>query len=206
MARMQSNREQDDLMQTYAAMSDLELRELNDAEDQLTEIARSILRDEIRKRKLDLSAPPPPPPSTTDEIPDDAVEYTWKVDLITIRDSAQADLVMLALKQSGIESFIRDPRDRYGYTPYGTTTVQVPADQLEAAQTVLARLTPEKLRAMQLEEKEDEESADFEPPSCPTCHAKEAMLVDTEPINRCSAASAASSGATRPIPQPPNRY
>ena len=180
MARMQSNREQDDLMQTYASMSDLELRELNDAEDQLTEIARSILRDEIRKRRLDLSAPPPPPPSTTDEIPDNAVEYTWKVDLITLRDSRQADRVMLALKQSGIESFIRSSRDSYGYAPYDATTVQVPADQLEAAQTVLAHLTPEKFHALASEE----EPPAFEPPACPNCHAKEAMLIDTEPVNR----------------------
>ena len=162
---MQSNREQDDLMQTYAAMSDLELRELHAAEDQLTEVARSILRDEIRKRELDLTAPPPPPP--TAEVPDDAVEYTWKVDLITLRDSTHASRVMLALKQSGIESFIRSSRESYGYAPYDGTTVQVPADQFEAAQTVLAHLTPEKLRGL---DPEEADPADFETPACPNCH------------------------------------
>jgi hypothetical protein len=177
---MLSNREQDDLMQTYAAMSDLELRELHAAEDQLTEIARSVLHDEIRKRQLDLTAPPPPPP--TAEAPDDATEYTWKVDLITLRDSGQAGRVMLALKQSGIESFIRSSRDSYGgYAPSGPTTVQVPADQLEAAQTILAHLTPEKLSAL---EPEESEPAGFETPACPKCHAEEAMLLDTEPVNR----------------------
>ena len=173
---MDSNRDQDSLAQLYSQMSDLELRELHADEADLTDNARAILRDEIRKRKLDLTRP------IVQTLPDDPetspVHYTWKTDLFTFRNSDDAYRTTLALKRAGIESFLVSPQD----TSFVQTTVQVAADQLEEARAVLAQLSPEMLRA--IEPEGDEESLNFKPPSCPRCNKQEAFLLDTEPVNR----------------------
>jgi hypothetical protein len=191
-----------ELTENYRQMGDEELRELAANPEDLTEVARQVLRDEMRKRGLDerpsvrliptFSTPklprdrrtvahftPNEEPSQIAEV-DDATEipheYTWKVLLCECETRAQAWQVSQVLLQAGIESWIEAPKQYY--VDPSNPCVMVAADQLEQARTIAAQPIPQDL----IEESEVE-VPEFVPPVCPKCGAADPVLTGADPVN-----------------------
>src|ERR1700676_4705769 len=126
-----------DLTENYRQMSDGELLELAAKPEDLTDVARQVLRDEMRKRRLNESRPPDVPtrstftprratvpimtpltnpdldvPDSEEAEEDDASsqDYTWKTLLCECSEREQALQLSEALKQAGIESWLEPPK------------------------------------------------------------------------------------------------
>lgn len=182
------------LTRNYAEMSEGEL--LNLAEDfgDLTEIARQVLRDEMRKRGLgdpkDYAAGQDgiarnevrlPAFARGDEGPSD--EFVWKIMLCECASREEAWQVREALKRAGIECW-SDQQQTY-YTPLpemgaGTQRIriQVASDTLEAARAVVAQPIPP-----DIVEQSRAEHEVYEPPVCPGCGAADPVLESVDPVN-----------------------
>ncbi len=87
------------LEELYADMSDARLQEMADGADDLTEIARQVLRAEISKRGLDK----PAPVTSSDGASPDSTDVVsiWK-----INDPARAQSVVDALNNAGIAACV----------------------------------------------------------------------------------------------------
>jgi len=126
-----------DLTENYRQMSDGELLELAGAPEDLTEVARQVLRDELKLRKLDrpqpsISAPrsisvpaknydplsgplgesyaiPSESEDTDNRADEDEApsEFTWKTLLGDCESSDQALQLRAALMRHGIESWVK---------------------------------------------------------------------------------------------------
>ena len=192
-----------DLTELYRQMSDGELRELAASPDDLTEVARQVLRDEIKKRRLDETRPSRATPSfsTGPEVPRDhrtvahftpseelaetagtfgdgeiPPEYTWKTVLCECDTREQAWQISQVLTQAGIESWIEAPRQYY--VDPSNPKVMVAADQLEAARQVAARPIPQEIIDASMIK-----LPEFVPPECPRCGAEDPMLESADPLN-----------------------
>jgi len=187
-----------DLTANYAQMSDGELLDLAWKPEDLTEVARQVLRDEMKKRGLDARRTESPSRATNpvrldrpaavhweparfrhapredheeSELPH---EFTWKTDVRECNTREEALDVAMVLKEAGIESWISTPNLNWGLAG---PRIQVAADQLEQAQAVLANFVPPKPQ-------EREEIPEFEIPTCPKCGAKDdVVLVSADPVN-----------------------
>lgn len=127
-----------DLTANYRQMSDGELLQLSEKPEELTEIARQVLRDEMKVRNL--SAPGQPLPSVgvtgnaninweprsyrnefVDREAEEAAgprEYTWKTELCDCETRMEAVQLAAALQRAGIESWIQDSSyPRYSSPP-----------------------------------------------------------------------------------------
>ena len=188
-----------DLSENYRQMSDGELLQLAEKPEELTEVAQQVLRDEVRKRRLDEkpaenpSLNPPTMrldrtatvnwepararylPRAEDEEADLPHEYTWKTFLCECNTRDQALDLALVLKTAGIDSWISTPGLKWGLSG---PSIQVAADQLDQAQAILAHYTPPEPVT------QEEEPEEFVLPVCPKCGSKEdAVLQSTEPVN-----------------------
>ena len=170
-----------DLAANYRQMSDGELLELAAALEDLTEVARQVLRDELKLRKLDK-----PQPSMDARLPDSYMvpldsedtddpadedeppsEFTWKTLLGDCESNDQALQLRAALMRHGIESWARQ------------TQVYVAADQLEQAQAVAAQPIPQDII-----DEWNTAVPEFEIPVCPRCGSKDdVMLTSADPVN-----------------------
>ncbi|HEY1985926.1 MAG TPA: hypothetical protein VGG85_10975 [Terracidiphilus sp.] len=180
------------ITENYRQMGDAELRELAAGFGDLTDVAQQALRDEMRKRGLDVPQVPKGSSGAlrweplsyryhsaeTPQETDRPVEFTWKT-LLCECDTEEAALqIAMALEQAGIESWISRPSLKWGLDG---PRVQVAADQLELAQAVLARPIPGQI----IEESRQELPA-FEAPHCPTCGGSDPVLVSVDPVNAWS--------------------
>jgi|HubBroStandDraft_6_1064221.scaffolds.fasta_scaffold560162_2 hypothetical protein len=192
-----------DLSENYRQMSDHELLELAATPADLTDVARQVLRDEIRRRRLDEQDSPrageipgPVPrknfdliagplatpqvvsyeseaPGEEDEQPHD---YTWKTLLCECNELVEARHLGEALKRAGIESWI-EALSSYG-VGMGGPRVMVAADQLEFARAIAARpIPPDILEESQIDVPE------FAAPVCPECGAHDPVLESADPVN-----------------------
>jgi hypothetical protein len=192
------------LTQLYREMGDGELEALDADKGDLTEVARQVLSDEIRKRGLDKPDKPGGPNNEADaakrfgisprgrdgDLPagEDAaeesnplVEYTWKTPLCECDDPEKAWQIQEVLRQAGIESWL----DRWAYNEasvFGDQRIMVAADQLEKAHEVISQPIPQEIveqSKMPIEE--------YVPPVCPSCGAADPILESAEPVNswRC---------------------
>lgn len=180
------------LTRLYSEMSDGQLEELAADFSNLTEIAHSVLRDELKKRAL--NQPPSPVVAHEDRSPgigglpdcsrfsavdvqaeaqDEPVEYTWKTVLCECGDWNQAWNISDALRREGIASWTEGPR-RFYESGLIRPRVLVPADQLEEARVIASKPVPQEVIDLHRE---------FVPSRCPKCGAEDPVLEDSEPAN-----------------------
>jgi len=175
------------LTKLYGEMYDGQLLELAATFNDLTEMAKTVLRDELRKRALgDPLAPGWSPeaqlkahealePAETGIGEKPVVEFTWKVPLCECNLSIEALQIAETLRRAGIQCWLNRPQfpsDLRG------PTVLVAADQLDQARAVIANPIPQDIiDASQMEIPE------YAPPVCPSCGAADPILVSTEPAN-----------------------
>ncbi|HEV2133759.1 MAG TPA: hypothetical protein VGR47_05800 [Terracidiphilus sp.] len=178
------------LTENYAQMSDGELIALAEDFRDLTDTARQVLRDEMRKRNLgDPASTAWTPPgfadaqrnSSGDESADgEAVstdEFVWKHVLRENCTREEASQIFEVLKRAGVESWIDRSRN---YLPLADSgfRVLVASDELEAASAVLGQPIPS-----DIVEQSQAEQAVYEPPVCPACGAPDPILESADPAN-----------------------
>ncbi len=193
-----------DVSENYRQMSDGELLELADKPEDLTEVARQVLRDEMRRRRLDEEPSESQVIGTTSardttsihweptsyrnafssaeeaEI-EDGHEYTWKVLLAECNSQEEAWQLAETLRRAGIESWIRryNPFAQYDGNGPG---VLVAADELEQARSIAAMPVPQDII-----EESQLKLPEFVLPACPRCGSKDgAILVNADPVNTWS--------------------
>jgi len=176
------------LTQLYADKYDGELLELAASIDGLTEMAKTVLRDEMRKRGLgdplaadwstQMAAADPAQQALENAETDAAgkpIEYTWKVELCECELSIEAQQIAEALRRAGIQAWLNRsqfPSDLRGPIVY------VAADQLDEARAVLANPIPQDIIDDSLAE-----IPEYAPPLCPACGAADPTLLSAEPSN-----------------------
>jgi hypothetical protein len=195
------------LSENYSRMYDDQLLDLAADSQDLTEQARQVLGDEMRKRGIELPKPsgfarkipdptierasnsfsvvsraPEPVPDTPDaeDESDGSHEYTWKTELCECEDREEAWQISEMLRQAGIESWTERPGNysRYAQLDSGGPRIMVAADQLEQAQEVAARPIPHEII-----EQSRMQLPEFEPPVCPKCGAGDPVLKGVDPYN-----------------------
>jgi hypothetical protein len=168
------------LTELYADMYDEQLLELASSMNDLTDMAKTVLSDEIRKR--DLGDPLAPGwADTTKRSRDDAeraleaaemgadgnvAEYSWKVTLCDCDETLQAFQLSEMLRRAKIDAWVSGSR------------VSVAADQLEDARAVIANPIPQDIL-----DHSREEIPEYEPPVCPRCGAADPILLAADPSN-----------------------
>jgi len=190
------------LTELYCAKSDEELLELDADSDNLTEVARQTLRDEMKTRRIAVPEREPgdvprlatigdhqrrPDSDLFERTPaavrDDAqqsdvlVEYTWKTQLCECETPEQVWQLSEMLRSSGIDTWVQRPRGSF-------PRILVAADQLEEAQRIAAQPVPPDIVN---ESKLPPEVWEFDTPACPKCGADDPALESVEPSNtwRC---------------------
>jgi len=189
------------LTELYREMGDGELEELNAGIDELTDVAKQVLRDEMKKRELDEPRGTNPEADVPEhfaapqwtrhgDTPEDGNatgesdlprEYTWKTFLCEREDPEETWQIQEVLRQAGIESWLENPG--YYVAPGASTPrIMVAADQLEKACEILARPIPR-----EIVEQSKMQIPDYEPPACPSCGAADPILEGADPVNawRC---------------------
>lgn len=194
------------LTETYSKMYDDELLDLAADSVDLTEVARQVLGDEMKKRGLEeqhaestMPNAPSPPAVTQPGLgfdPSDAAkegeesdpphDFTWKTPLCECNDWEEARQLSEVLRRSGIESWTIGPGL---YSPYAqldqsSPRILVAADQLDQAREIAARPIPQEII-----DQSKTEVPEFEPPVCPKCGAGDPVLEDVDPLNtwKCEA-------------------
>jgi len=151
----------EELAQTYAAMSELDLTAIARSYDSLTEDAQTALRAEFSRRKLD--------PPTIEEIETpEAISRT----LITIhryRDLSEAIVARSLLESAGIRAYLRDEnlvRLEWQISNFiGGIRLQVEAADEASAIEILNQPIPDTVPF--------DEQTDFAQPLCPRCGSKD---------------------------------
>jgi hypothetical protein len=177
------------LTENYAEMYDEQLLDLAASFNDLTDMAKTVLRDEVRKRGLGDPLSPDfaalaqgradaeqalnAAESEAAEKP--AVDYTWKVELCECNDSVEASQIAEVLRRAGLDSWVQTPR--YAGDMLGPK-VMVAADQLEDARAVIANPIPQDIVQTSLEQ-----IPEYTPPVCPACGAADPILLAADPSN-----------------------
>ncbi len=170
------------LTEAYGEMYDEQLLDLAASLRDLTETAKAVLRDELRKRELgdplapDFSAlakgradSQQALDAAEDEVAAKPNEYTWKTPLCECASREEAWQIREALRRAGIESWLRDPANY---------SIVVAADQLEAASAVIANPIPQDII-----DESRLEVPEYLPPVCPACGTADPILMAADPSN-----------------------
>ena len=212
----------------YRGMYDDELTNLVADSEDLTDIARQVLDEELKRRGLGDIAKPvpaatPPEPMrerraallgnqggasqivldyrTFQNSENPPSEYTWKTLLCECQTLAQAQLLSESLKLAGIDSWIDDPNatNRFTGMEHTQPRVLVAADQLELARAVAANPIPKETL-----EEANQPSAEFVMPVCPHCGGKDPALEGVDPFNswRCDSCGCQWTEKDRASPSP----
>src|SRR5580658_6614094 len=172
------------LTELYREMYDDELRKLAAEIADLTEVAQQVLRDEIKRRRLDETPKPSEFSTNRNDDPNDGEtslqsgeppEYTWKTPLCECETSEEAWQIHQVLKRAGIESWIESPGSKFSAN---SPRVVVAADQLDQAREIASRPIPQEI----IDESRMEEP-EFELPACPNCRSADVLLASTDPVN-----------------------
>jgi hypothetical protein len=152
---MQSGSE--DFAERYAQMSELELMQLAQSYDSLTDPAQSALRNEFARRKLE-------PPVIEEPEPAEPA-YRPLTIIRRYRDLSEALVAKSLLEPAGIPAWIRDEnlaRMEWQYSNLlGGIRLQVEDGNADAALEVLSQPIPEAIPF--------NEHAEFQQPHCPRC-------------------------------------
>lgn len=178
----------------YRQKSDEELQELAQDYGELTEVAREVLRGEMKARGLEDPAAPKTPekrarkeavthgdapgqPAAGEEgdASEPQREYTWKTPLCTCTTMQQAKQIAEMLRRAEIESWIEG-----GVNPWdaGSLRVVVAADELDQARAVMAKPIPQ-----DVVDESTMEAPEYVAPVCPACGAEDPVLESVEPVN-----------------------
>jgi len=174
------------LTSLYSEMGEIEIRELAAGIDDLTEVAKQVLRDELKKRGVsgDASAlnnardrewehaEDSPDQMAAEGEDDGRAEFTWKTALCECNTNEEAMALVLALRKAGIDGWV--DRQRFVNGP----TVLVAADQLAQAREIAAQPIPQDII-----DEMNEPPEEFIPPTCPACGAEDPTLESTDPSN-----------------------
>ena len=209
----------------YGEMGDVEIRELANQINDLTDTARQILRDELKRR--DISEKSLSSQATNREAVDNdsaavhwdsrevsyqdadddvaeigSVEYTWKTGLCRCDSIDEAAQRGEMLRRAGIESWVQRPGARF-VVPWlelgvGDLQINVAADQLEQALAIMAHPIPQDIID---EIKEEQSTPVYEIPRCPKCKAEDPTLESVEPSNNWLCESCGYTWSD-PIPDP----
>lgn len=189
----------------YSEMGDVELREFADQINDLTDTAKQVLRDELKKRGMaEQSSTQNVPRSESDAIGvhwDDlehsnqdagagapggeSTEYTWKTGLCRCDSIEEASQRCEMLRRAGIECWVQRPGARYFVAwvdelGVGDIQINVAADQLDHARAVIANPIPQDIID---EIKQEESTPAYEIPTCPKCGAEDPTLESADPSN-----------------------
>ena len=192
--QMDPSRDWQALGELYRQKSDEELEELARDYADLTEVAREVLRGEMKARGLaDPAAPRTPekrepkratarvdaPEQAADGDEEDesaaGLEYTWKTPLCTCATIPQAKQIAEMLRRAKIESWIEG-----GMNPWdaGNIRVVVAADELDEARAVMANPIPQ-----DVVDESTTEAPEYVAPVGPACGAEDPVLESVEPVN-----------------------
>lgn len=181
----------------YAEMGDLEIRELADQINDLTDNAQQVLRDEMKKRGIgerraarnSLSGLHWDDREESDQSLDADVgatsSFTWKTGLCRCDSIDEAAQRGEMLRRAGIESWVQRPGSRF-VVPWisepgvGDIQINVAADQLDEARAVIAQPVPREIIEMV---EEAHSTPEYEIPRCPRCKAEDPTLESAEPSN-----------------------
>jgi hypothetical protein len=181
MATLDPAEEWNRLSALYSEMGDVELQDLQDSFEDLTDIAQDALKEELKKRQL-WSVLSPAEPSI--EAPSRERKRPSAQDLhvggVTVREYDtlnEARLAGYVLDLEGIEAIIGDGQGNFDLRP---PFVRVAPKDAEKADMILLRPITPQIRA-------DFEATlhlpDFELPKCPQCSGEEVILEAFEPNN-----------------------
>jgi hypothetical protein len=160
-------------------------------------MAQQVLRDEMKKRRLDRPRPADNAPKALESLvlssrhlgsesstaegegdeSDQPREYTWKTLLCVCNDMEEATPIRMALWKAGIESWIEGSNHRVSRNMLDPR-ILVAADQLEQARMILASPIPQ-----EIVEESKIEVPEFEFPVCPKCGAEDPVLEGADPAN-----------------------
>lgn len=142
----------------YQSMSESELRKLAEDWHSLVDDARSALVSELTTRGIAFSEPPQPSE-------EDKPEYRNLVTVRRYRDLSEAIVARAVVESAGIYCFLKDENlvrlDWQISNLIGGIRLQVAADDLEAAQAVLAQPVPDSISIP--------DQPGFRQPRCPRC-------------------------------------
>lgn len=159
----------EDLAARYACMSEIELQELAQEYDSLTEASQSALRAEFAKRNLE-------PPVLEDRPESGDPAYRALTTVRRYRDLSEAIVARSLLESAGIGAWIRDEnvaRLEWQYSNLlGGIRLQVEAGDAEAALEVLNQPIPDAVPFG--------EQADFLQPHCPRCDSIDISFLGTD--------------------------
>lgn len=186
----------------YAGLADSQLQELAADYADLTDTARTVLHDEMRRRGLPGPQAPVPtaarpaarascespgaaPDRNDEEFADgQPYEYTWKTPLCECESQEQAWQISEMLRRAGIETWIDSRRS---FLPDPTLDllnpqVLVAADELDRARQITKQPVPQEIVELSRMKPED-----YVPPVCPACGAADPILEAVDPANiwRC---------------------
>jgi hypothetical protein len=147
MARIDPERERQRLAEFYSGQMDGELEKVAGQADELTDIARDVLRTELARRRLrvELAEPHPVPPASS--VSDSEIKFR---DLVTVRSYwglLDAELAKGVLDAAGIECFLFDDNmvrtDWFNANALGGVKLRVDARNLEEANRILDAYVPD---------------------------------------------------------------
>jgi hypothetical protein len=189
------------LTEHYHQIGDEELQELAAEFDDLTEMAKQVLRSELRNRGLAEPGAKPHSLATSHSFTeprfhsstdpeagvsrarefdesgeeDGPKEFTWKTPLCDCDTADQAYQIREMLRRAGIDAWVEEPGSRWSVS---TPRVVVAADQLEEAIQVARQPIPQDII-----EESKVNVPEFETPTCPKCGAEDPVLEAVDPSN-----------------------
>lgn len=190
----------------YGEMGDIEIHELADQINDLTPTAQQVLRDELKKRGIaeEEATRSVQSPSRENAVvhwaqgddtaagldgdgsnSDGPRDYTWKVALCRCESVDEAAARCEMLRRAGIDTWVQRPGSRF-VIPWvdelgaGDIQINVTADQLDHAKTIVALPVPQDIID---QIKQEDETPQYQLPVCPKCGAADPTLESVEPSN-----------------------
>jgi hypothetical protein len=157
------------IVQLYASMSDIELKDLAEEAWSLTETGKEALRAELARRRLEFELDTTAPAALE-------VHTRNLVALRQFRDLPEALLAKGFLESAGVESFLIDETtirmDWLWSNLLGGVKLCVSQEDADAAAQILSQEIPDKFSVNGAE--------DFEQPRCPQCQSLDISFEDSD--------------------------
>jgi len=164
-----SDQERMRLTEAYRKISDGELEKIAGEADELTEVAREVIRTELARRGLKLEL--------VEDRANDEMEVRQLVTLRTFRDLPEALLAKGSLESAGIECSLGDDNmvrlDWFYSNAIGGIKLLVRGEDVDTAEQVLTQPIPEHFEVSDV--------GDFEQPRCPKCGSLDVNFQESDP-------------------------
>jgi hypothetical protein len=168
-----------ELLTLYGSYGDDELVELGRGMADLTEMAQDVLRDELKRRGLEIKSAREAAEKRvlTDDDLQDMRAYAESAPaecIFDFEDERAASAAYFALTGEGIEAIVVSPSGAK-FDNRGPRVVVTPKDA-ERAATILSQPSADELK--------EETPAEFDLPRCPACGGQETLLESVDPVNQ----------------------